>query len=182
MYSEPDPSLYRRAPKVPLDRRAYAFLLDFVTVWLLSSFFQGFARAFVFIAAWGVMRVVVVEKNKGQSLGRWAFDIRLIDLRYNSTPRLVDLAKREGILGFAALLAMEGLNINFQNGLSMILLILPLIVDCSTALSDDELNQAFHDRVAQTQVVQTRRGYSLDLRLKKWWVEIRKSFPSQDRR
>lgn len=182
MYPEPEPYLYRRAPKVPFDRRAYAFLLDFVTVWLISSFFQGVAQAFVFVVAWGVMRIVVVEKNKGQSLGRWAFDIRLIDLRLNATPGLLELSKREGVLCIAALMAMEGLNINFNNGLSMILLILPLIIDCSVALGDDELNQAFHDRIAQTQVVQTRRGYSLDLRFKKWWVEIRKSLPRQDRR
>ena len=177
--SEPEPYLYRRAPKVPLDRRAYAFLLDFVTVWLTSSFFSGFAQAFVFVSVWVITRVVVVEKNKGQSLGRWSFDIRLIDLRSNSTPNITALAKREGIIAGAALLAMVGLNINFQNGLSMILLVIPLLVDCGFALGDDDLNQALHDRIAETTMVQTRRGFSLDLRLKKLWVEVRKSLRRQ---
>ena len=179
MYSEPEPYLYRRAPKVPLDRRAYAFLLDFIVIWLTSSFFTGFAQDLVFIVLWLLARVVVSDKNKGQTLGRFAFDIRLIDLRSNTMPSLLNLAKREGILGFLALLAMVGLNINFQNGLSLILLVTPLLVDCGFALGDDDLNQALHDRVAQTMLIQTRRGFSLDLRLKKYWVEIRRSLQNK---
>lgn len=177
MYSESDSDdyLYRRAPKVPLDRRAYAFLLDFVAIWLTSSFFTGWAQAFVFIALWLLTRVVVTEKNKGQTLGRYAFDIRLVDIQSNTTPSLLSLAKREGLLGLLALLAMVGLNINVQNGLSLILLITPLLVDCGYALGDDELNQSLHDRFAQTLMIQTRRGFSLDLRIKKYWVEIRRS-------
>lgn len=177
MYPESDSEdyLYRRAPKVPLDRRAYAFLLDFITVWITSSFFTGLAQDFVFIVVWLLTRVVVTDRNKGQTLGRYAFDIRLVDLRSNTTPSFLNLAKREGILGAVALLAMVGLNINVQNGLSLILLITPLLVDCGFALGDDELNQALHDRVAQTLMIQTRRGFSLDLRIKKYWVEIRRS-------
>jgi uncharacterized RDD family membrane protein YckC len=169
MYSEkPVPS---RFPKVPLDRRAYAFLIDFVTVWLLSSFAVGIVKWLVFLGAWFALRGIVVEKNQGQSLGSWALDMKVIDLRFRKIPGLLELAKREGIVGLAALLAMVGLEIGFQNGLSMILLISPLLVDCSVALADEELNQAFHDRLAGTIVIPSRRGFSLDLRLKKFWLE-----------
>lgn len=164
----------RRFPKVPLERRAYAFLIDFVTVWLLSSFVTGILQGLVFIAAWFGLRVIAVEKNKGQSLGRWALDMKVIDPRLNKIPGLVELAKREGIVGFAALLAMIGLDIGFANGISMLLLISPLLADGGVALADEQLNQAFHDRVAATLVVQTQRGFSLDLRLKKLFIEVKR--------
>ncbi len=161
---------YRRFPKVPIERRASAFLIDFVSVWLVSSIASGnsFLQLLVFIFAWLVLRVLMVERNQGQSLGRWALDMKVIDLRFNKIPGLVSLAKREGLLGFAAFLAMIGLNINFRNGISMLLLVSPLLADCGVALADEQMSQAFHDRIANTIVIQTRRGFSLDLRLKKW--------------
>ncbi len=175
MYLKGDDQSPRQYPKVPLERRAYAFLLDFVTVWLTSSFFSGMSQVFVFLIAWFALRVVLVEKNQGQSLGRWAFDMRIIDLRYNFTPGLAALSKREAILGLCALLAMIGLNINLKNPLSLLILITPLLIDCGMALGDEQSFLAFHDRMAQTVIIQSRRGFSLDLRLKKlWYVAKRK--------
>jgi uncharacterized RDD family membrane protein YckC len=165
MYSEKP--ILRRFPKVPLERRAWAFVIDFVTVWLLSSFAGPALQWLAFLALWFGLRVIAVEKNQGQSLGNWALDIKVIDGQFNRIPGLLELAKREGIVGLLALLAMIGLNINFTNPISMLLLIAPLIADCGSALADEELNQAFHDRVAGTIVIQARRGFSLDLRLKK---------------
>jgi hypothetical protein len=95
--------------------------------------------------------------------------MRILDPRYQSTPNLTDLAKREGILGVFALLAMIGLNINVKNVLSLLILLTPLIIDCAMALGDEETNVTFHDRMATTLVVPTRRGFSLDLRIKKLW-------------
>ena len=113
MYSDPSPE--RRFPKVPLERRAYAFLLDFISIWLLSSFSEGFLQAIIFLGCWFALRVVLVERNQGQSLGSWAFDMKVIDLRLKRVPGIVELSKREGILGAASFLAMLGLNINFMN-------------------------------------------------------------------
>jgi uncharacterized RDD family membrane protein YckC len=182
MYLEDDNSSEWRYPKIPLERRAYAFLMDFVAVWLTSSFFGGqswlnvLLQALVFMGAWFALRVVLVEKNRGQSLGKWAFDMRVLDMRYNSTPTLANLSKREGILGICALLAMIGLNINFKNALSMLIFVTPLVIDCAIALGDEDRNLAFHDRMAQTLVVPTRRGFSLDLRLKKLWYMVKDKF------
>lgn len=174
------PVPYRRFPKVPIERRAYAFLLDFVAIWFLSSFFRGISQGIVFIIAWLALRIVIVEKNQGQSLGSWAFDMKVIDARFNKIPGLKELAKREGILGGTALLALLGLNINLSNGLSMLLLMTPLLIDCGLALGDEELSQAFHDRIAGTIVAQTRRGFSLDLRLKKLWFVIKDKLNSRN--
>ncbi len=179
MYSNQLPPTDRRFPKVPIDRRAYAFLLDFVTVWFLSSFFRGLVKDLIFFGIWLILRVIIVEKNKGQSLGSWAFDIKVIDIRFLRIPGLKELSKREAILGFAAMLAMVGLNINFRNGLSMLIFITPLIIDCGLAIGDEEYNQAFHDRIGNTIVIQTKRGFSLDLRLKKLWKIIKVKIQSR---
>lgn len=174
-YSEEKPP--RRLPKVPIDRRAYAFLIDFVTVWLVSSF-SGPVPAlqfFVFIVTWFALRVVLVEKNKGQSLGRWALDIKVIDLRFKRIPGLSELAIREGIVGGGAALTMLGFNYAFPNPLSILLLSSLLLVDCGMALGDEELNQAFHDRLGGTVIIPSKRGFSLDLRLRRIWLEVKRA-------
>lgn len=172
-FDEPSPP---RFPKVPLERRAYAFLIDFVTVWLISSMAaqNWFFQALVFIFTWFILRVIVVEKNKGQSLGRWALDMKVIDGRFRRIPCLADLAKREAILSLASAIAMIGLNINFANVLSLILLLCPLLADGGFALADEQFQQAFHDRIAGTLVIQTKRGFSLDIRLRKLWLLVKK--------
>ncbi|MGL5871288.1 MAG: RDD family protein [Xenococcaceae cyanobacterium] len=174
MYS--DKPVYRRFPKVPIERRAGAFLIDFVAVWLLSAMAGNniLLQGLIFIISWLVSRVVISDKNQGQSLGRWALDMKIIDARYNRTPDLLTLVKREGIVGSAAFLAMIGLNMGL--GLSLLLLIAPLAADCAIALADDEYCQAFHDRLSETYVVQTQRGFSLDLRLKKIFLQVKRNF------
>lgn len=155
----------QRFPRVPIERRMGAFAIDFVTVWFVSSFFGGASWA-VFLFGWIVLRVFVVDRNQGQSLGQYAMDMKVIDYRYYRVPDLLTLGKREGILGFGAMLASVGLQ-NFGNGLLLLFLATPVLVDCFLALFDEQLNRAFHDRVAETITVSTERGFSLDLRLKK---------------
>lgn len=169
-----DDLVYRRFPKVPIERRIGAFAIDFVTIWFISSFFGKSGGWLVFLIGWLGMRIVVVDRNQGQSLGRYALDMMVIDYRYNRVPDLLTLGKREGILGFAAMLAAVGLQ-NFGNGLLLLFLATPVLVDCLLALSDESLDRAFHDRIAQTIIVQTQRGFSLDLRLKKLLVRIRQN-------
>jgi uncharacterized RDD family membrane protein YckC len=165
----------RYYPKVSIERRIYAFLIDFVVVWLLSSFIGDWLiRTIIFLLLWWVARVIAAQKNHGQSLGHWSMDIKVIDPRFDRTPGMVELSKREVILGLAALLAMWGLEIGLANGLSMILLLSPLIADGGVALADPEFYQAFHDRIAGTMAITTKRGYSLDLRLRKLWLDTKR--------
>ena len=178
MYDDykPEPN-YRQYPKVPLDRRVGAFAIDFLSVWFISSFFASnlFFQWLVFLPAWLIMRVLIAEKNRGQSLGRWAFDIKVIDPRFNRLPELLALVKREMITGCGSALAIAGLQINVRNGLSMLLLLTPLAIDCSLALLDEANNLAGHDRIGETFMVQTERGFSLDLRFKKILGQIQRS-------
>ena len=173
MYDYRDRPVKRRLPKVPFDRRVGAFAIDFVTVCIFSAL--GFAPWWLlFTFGWFLLRVVIVEKNKGQSLGRWALDMKVLDSRFNRVPGLTSLGKREGIVGFAALLAAIGLHVNVSNGMTMLLLISPLLADCGIAFADEDLNQALHDRLGETIIIQTRRGFSLDLRLKKLFQELQR--------
>jgi len=159
----------RRFPKVPFERRFSAFLIDFSAIWLVSSFVgQGFFYGLVFLALWLGLRVVAVEKNQGQSLGAWCMDMKILDLRFRRIPELLVLTKREALLGGEALLLAIGLNQFFLNPFTALLLATPLLVDCGIAYSDEQFNQALHDRLFGTAVLQTKRGLSLDLRVRRW--------------
>jgi len=126
-----------------------------------------------FLLAWFTARIFIVLKNKGQSLGRYAFDLRVVD-QTGRTPLFSDLLKREAVLGLASMLALIGFNsLNPANAWSL-LLILPLGVDCGWAFAETNWRQAFHDQVAGTLMIQTRRGYSLDLKLKQIVAQLQR--------
>jgi uncharacterized RDD family membrane protein YckC len=176
VYPTPPTDNYsRKSPKIPLDRRAYAFLIDFTSIWFLSSFASGTPglQFFLFLVIWWLLRVLLVAQNKGQSLGRWALDFKIIDDRFQRLPGILELSKREAIAGGGAALMMIGLNTFFGNPLSLILLSSPLLADCGMAIGDEEFNRAFHDRIGGTIVIPTRRGFSLDLRLRRLWYQVK---------
>lgn len=166
-----DPTPVRRFPRVPMERRVSAFLIDFGSVALFSA--VGGPGLFVplFLISWIGMRVILVSKNQGQSLGRWAMDIKVIHARYRGIPGLAELFKREALTGIGSLLVMIGLaNLNPSTGW-VLLTFIPLAIDCSFAFVDPDYQQAFHDRLARTAVSQTRRGYSLDIKVKKLFAQ-----------
>lgn len=181
MYDEEQPRA-PRLPLAPLERRGYAYLLDFVIIWLFSSLAQGGVRLLIFAAGWFALRVVLVSANQGQSLGGWAFDLRVIHLKMRRLPGILELSQREGILGGASYLAMVGLNINFANGVSFLLLVAPLFGDLIWAIAKDGLSQAFHDRVAGTVVLTSKRGFSLDLRAKRFWYSLKQQWDARQKR
>lgn len=161
------PLVPTRFPKIPLWRRSAAFGLDFGIAWILSLV-GGVLAAPLFLLSWFGLRVALVSRNHGQSPGRWAFNMALINERFDLTPNFFDLLKRESITGLGAVLLMLALT-RIDPGRSWVLLwMLPLAADCSLAFAGPPKQQAFHDRVAHTLVVGTQRGYALDLRLQRW--------------
>jgi len=50
-----------------------------------------------------------------------------------------------------------------------------LAIDCGAALSDTQLRQALHDRYAKTFLVSSRRGYSLDIKVKRLVESLRRN-------
>jgi uncharacterized RDD family membrane protein YckC len=166
MAKEPLP---RRYPRVPIQRRIYAFLVDFVTVWFLSALAAiPFLQLIVFVLAWLGLRVYAVSRFKGQSLGRWAFDIQIIDGRRGRVPDVMVLTKREGAISVIAFLGLAGLQYGFPNLLSVAILVSPLFINLVVAIGDEENQQAIHDRFFDTVIVPSRRGYSLDIRIRRW--------------
>jgi uncharacterized RDD family membrane protein YckC len=158
-----------RYPKVPLWRRSTALLIDLFVVGLLSLIMGtgAIARSFIFILAWLCLRVVLVSKNHGQSLGRWALDMKVIDAKRGGTPGLKELTQREIIVGLGALLTLLGLVNLGPTAPWALFLLMPLAADCGFAYLDQEKQQAWHDQLSGTLVVQTRRGYSLDIKVRR---------------
>lgn len=166
-----------RLPRVPPGRRGGALAIDFFLVWFLSSFAGAFWQIPVYICLWLGVRVLWVFRNQGQSLGRWALDMKVVNERYGRVPSLIALAKREAIIGACTLLLVVSVNnlirpTGVLNG-AVLLAVIPLLGDVGLAFGDVEKRQAFHDRIAGTIVVQTRRGYSLDLKLKRLVAQFR---------
>ncbi|WGV26077.1 RDD family protein [Halotia branconii] len=170
-------------PKAEIGRRGMALGLDFFGVWLISSLLGSnnfgiqFVQILVFMICWLILRVVVVYNNRGQSLGRWAFDLKVLEVEDGQVvgriPELQALLKREAIIGFGALLVSIALS-NIRANPTAILLVLPLAIDCGAALSDNQLRQALHDRYAGTFLVSSRRGYSLDIKVKRLVENLRR--------
>ncbi|NEP87101.1 MAG: RDD family protein [Okeania sp. SIO2C2] len=165
-------------PKAPLSRRVAAFSIDALVVWFLSAIISNnwFTFILFFMVLWIITRVLVVYKNYGQSIGHYALDMKVLDTRYQRNPGILELSKREGILALSGALAMLGISNLTSGNAAVLLLIMPLFLDFTVALVDIErYQQAFHDRIAQTIVVGTMRGYSLDIKVK-WLVDEAKRY------
>ena len=111
----------------------HCWLIDFLAVSLLSLLLGSSAIAIiiVFLIGWVGLRVVWVTRNRGQSLGRWALDMRIIDLQRGGTPDLLSLTKREGVIGLGAALLLIGL-VNLSPGAPWaLLLFVPIALDLS---------------------------------------------------
>lgn len=158
-------------PRVPTWCRAIALGIDGFLVLLICSLLgaRGLTELVIFLLVWIALRVFVVYKNYGQSLGRWALNMRVIDTRFNRTPQLLELSKREGLLGLFVFLAFSGLGSITSGNAGVMLLFIPLIADGGAVLFDlAQYPQTFHDRLAETIVIGVKRGYSLDIRVRNW--------------
>lgn len=170
---------YTRFPRLQIWRRGVASLIDFVGIWLLSSLLGGnrpgfqVAQVVVFVLAWWGARVLLVYGNQGQSLGRWALDMKVLDPELGKVPSMPSLAKREAVMGFCALLVAIALG-NIATNAAAVVLMVPLAIDCGFALSDNTQRQAIHDRIARTMIVSTRRGYSFDIKVKRLLAQLRR--------
>jgi len=164
----------RRAVPVLLWRRGVALGIDAIAIGLVSGLLGGgwIAQGFVFVVGWLLLRVVVVSRNKGQSLGRWALDMRIIALP-GGTPTLMNLTKREGLLAIATFFAVWGITHLSPTSAWVLLLLVPLGVDASIAYNDPAQSQTAHDRYGKTCIVESRRGYSLDVKIRRLVAQLR---------
>jgi len=166
--------LVRPTPALPW-RRAIALGIDGFAVGLISGFLGGtlLGECIVFLIGWLLLRVVLVSTNKGQSLGRWAMDMRVIDRTQGGTPTLLALTQREAMLGAFTFCAVWGITNLSPTTAWVLLLLIPLGIDASFVYGDAAYRLAFHDRYSRTWVVESRRGYSLDVKVRQLVAEIR---------
>lgn len=173
----PPPKFY---PRVDFRRRGGAFMIDFLIVWLVSSILGSatvgiqIGQIIGFMILWAILRILLVYNNQGQSIGRWAFDIKLLVVNRGRVPDLQNLCQREAIVGLGALLVAVALN-NLARNPTAILFIIPIAIDFGVAFSDQQQRQALHDRFAGTMIVSSQRGYSLDIKLKRLVESLRRN-------
>lgn len=165
----------RYHPKVPVWRRGAALGIDALPAWIIAALAGGnlFAWLILFTLVWLGLRVVVAGNFNGQSLGRWAFDMRVVEWETGRTPLLLDLTRREGITAIGAGLTTFALSFLGPGTGWLLMFPVPLAADCALAWADPVKRQAFHDRLVNTTVIPSYRGFSLDLKLKKWFAEVR---------
>ena len=168
---------YNQLPIADIRRRVGAASIDFLLAWIVSSFMGGalggaaFSDWIVFLASWYGMRVLLVLNNQGQSPGHWALDMKVVREDSGRMPRQEWLLRREGSIGFVCSLFL----IAFQNqsfGALFLVLMIPIGFDFWLASTDRQLGQTLHDRWGRTVVINTVRGYSLDVKLRQRFQEF----------
>lgn len=171
-------SLVPLPPKVSINRRMAAFAIDAFNVWLLTFLLgtHGLVQTLLFLTFWFLSRIVIVYRNQGQSLGRWALDMKVVDSRFMRTPGFQELCKREGILGLFTALAVLSLDGLTSTNAFVLVLMIPLGIDAILPLTDTgRYRQTLHDRIGKTVIIGTRRGYSLDIKLKKLLDQVQRN-------
>ena len=174
-------------PRSPVWRRGLATAIDAIGCWSLGSMLGPAPHVALFVVLWWLVRVAVVANNRGQSFGRLAMDIKVIEGRdFNLTavergrferrsprvPTLLELTKREGILCGELLLGFISLELLAQVNPTALITAAPLATDYAFALLDLDRRQALHDRVIDSIVVQTSRGFSLHIKGRRWFEQI----------
>ncbi len=153
------PVLHRGAA-LGIDLLACSFLGQLIQAILFGTVEGGWVSWLIFGLNWFFFRVLVVNKSGGQSFGRWLMSLRTIDAEYGKTASLVALMWREVIL-LACLLFF----INTFNTTLVVFTWLPLAVDALFSQLDNQKRQTFHDRLAGTIVIFTRKGLELDRKI-----------------
>ncbi|MBD2103714.1 RDD family protein [Leptolyngbya sp. FACHB-261] len=169
MRSESASSGRKRPPIAELWTRGIALAIDFVLCWLGSSIVSfGTVQFVIFAILWFGLRVALVARNQGQSPGHWAMSLKTLEQRTGRVPGLLELSKREGI----SLLGAWGLLAALVNPTALFLLALLPLADLGFAVNDTDRRQALHDRLGQTLVVNSRRGLSLDRKIRLWVAQV----------
>ncbi|MGK7909726.1 MAG: RDD family protein [Synechococcus sp.] len=149
-------------------KRAGAFAIDFGIGLGVSYVAQGLVAMFgggpeaiammgygAFFGTWMINRGYG-QSRTGQSIGKWALNIKTVDTQTDEPPSLIRSVAREGVSSL--LIATEALGV-------------PLVADSLFAIFDKEKRQSLHDRAARTQVIDCEEGYQLDAKLSEFLEE-----------
>ncbi|MEM1427294.1 MAG: RDD family protein [Cyanobacteria bacterium P01_H01_bin.130] len=174
-------------PRSPMWRRGVATAIDAIGCCALGSMLGPAPHVALFVVLWWLVRVAMVANNRGQSFGRLAMDIKVIEgqdfdltgvergrfeRRSPRIPTLLELTKREAIVGGEALLGFIALELVAQINPAALLAAAPVVADYVIAATDLDRRQALHDRVIDSIVVQTSRGLSLHIKGRRWFNQL----------
>ena len=168
---------YNQLPIADLRRRIGAAAIDFVIALGVSSIIAsalggGALGAWLFfLICWYVIRVLFVLNNQGQSPGHWALDMKVVQENSGRMPRQEWMLRREAAIGFVCSLLLISLQ-NQSYGILIFVLAIPVGFDGWCASTDRQLGQTLHDRWGRTVVINTVRGYSLDLKVQQWIADF----------
>jgi len=169
-----DPA-YARYALAEVSQRLGALLLDLLSIWFLTELVEALIGVTdssllgltLFCLMWGIFRVLVVNRNQGQSFGRWLMSLRVVDYMYGKTAGVAALVRRELVILVAAFFFLETLTTTL-----VVFSWLPLVFDIAFAIADSEKRQSFHDRLSGTIVIQSRKGFQLDQRLTRIFGQV----------
>jgi uncharacterized RDD family membrane protein YckC len=170
---------YNRFSLAQMGQRVAASGIDIVVCLMLSSFLEALvgidvvsgAGELIFCFVWLFNRVLVPTKNQGQSVGRWAMNLRVVDVEFGKTANVVALARREATVLIAMLIWIASLD--SLTG-AVILALIPVVVDIAPAFVDIDRRQALHDKVGDTIVINSRKGFELERKLLSFFGQANK--------
>ncbi|NJN23351.1 MAG: RDD family protein [Acaryochloridaceae cyanobacterium RL_2_7] len=168
---------YNQFPIADLRRRIGAAAIDFAIALVVSSIVTSVLGGgalgswLLFLICWYVIRVLFVLNNQGQSPGHWALDMKVVNQNSGRLPRQEWMLRREGAIGFVCSLLLISLQ-NQSYGILIFVLAIPVGFDGWCASTDRQLGQTLHDRWGKTVVINTLRGYSLDLKIQQWIADF----------
>ncbi|AFY70525.1 RDD domain containing protein [Thalassoporum mexicanum PCC 7367] len=161
---------YNRFSLAQMGQRTAASGIDIVVCLMLSSLLEALVGIdvvssggeLIFCFVWLFGRVLVPTRTQGQSIGRWAMNLRVVDVEFGKTANVIALARREATILIAMLIWIASLD--SLTG-AVILALVPVVVDIAPAFVDIDRRQALHDRIGGTIVINSRKGFELERKL-----------------
>jgi uncharacterized RDD family membrane protein YckC len=170
---------YNRYSLAQMGQRVAASGIDIVACLMLSSFLEALvgidaasgAGELIFCFVWLFNRVLLPTKNQGQSVGRWAMNLRVVDMEFGNTANIAALVRREAAILIAMLIWISSLD--SLTG-AVILALVPVVVDIAPAFVDIDRRQALHDKIGGTIVINSRKGFELEQKLLSFFGQANK--------
>jgi uncharacterized RDD family membrane protein YckC len=180
---------YHRLQLAPLAPRNGAFLIDFLACFMLVQLLQeilglkgGFLSQALFCLIWLGDRALIAGSTQGQSLGRWAMSLKVVNLNYGKPTGTLDLLKREGLILFFLLVIFNSLDPRGMITSLTIFAPIPLIIDLAFAIADTTKGQALHDKLSDSITIFSKKGLQLDQKLVKFFSFLNRTLKTSQLR
>jgi uncharacterized RDD family membrane protein YckC len=170
---------YNRFSLAQMGQRTAASGIDIVVCLMLSSLLEALlgidvvsgGGELIFCFVWLFNRVLLTTKNQGQSVGRWSMNLRVVDTEFGKTANVIALLRREAAILVAMIIWIASLD--SLTG-AVILALVPIVIDIAPAFVDIDRRQAIHDKIGDTIVINSRKGFELERKLLSFFGQANK--------